>query len=76
MPDLKQSWKLLVLGTPVLVLMLSSIALTGYLSYDLIRQGLREGQVGPVLLGSLIAASWILMFYKTAKARLRAEPAL
>jgi hypothetical protein len=59
-----------LLGIPVLILMLASIALTGYLAVDLISQGLREGQVSPLILGSLLAATWILMFYKTAKARL------
>jgi len=62
--------KLLLLGIPVLVLVLASIALTAYLSYDLIGQGIRERSAGPLLLGLMIAALWILMFYKTAKARL------
>lgn len=75
MPDLKQRWKLVLLGLPVMVLVLASIALTAYLSYDLISQGIQHRQASPLILGSLIAAMWILMFYKTAKARLAAATA-
>lgn len=70
MSDRKQGFKILFLGIPVLVLILASIALTGYFSYDLIGQGLRDRAVGPLLVGVMIAALWILMFYKTIKARL------
>ena len=76
MTDRKQGLKLLFLGLPVLVLVLASIALTGYLAYDLIFQGIREQAVGPLLLGIMIAACWILMFYKTAKARLTPQSGL
>ena len=65
----KQKWKLLFLGVPLLVLVFASIALTAFLSVDLILQGLRDGQPGSLLLGGLLGAMWILMFYKTARAR-------
>lgn len=65
----RQTWKLLVLGIPVLILVFASIALTAYLSVDLIAQGLRDRAAGPLVLGTLIAALWLLMFYKTARTR-------
>jgi hypothetical protein len=68
----KQRWKLLFLGVPLLVLVFASIALTAFLSVDLILQGVRDRQPGPALLGALLAALWIGMFYRTARARLKA----
>ncbi len=67
--DRKQLGKLLFLGVPVLVLVLAGIAITAYLAVDLISQGLRDRQAGSLILGGLLAAAWMLMFYKTAQAR-------
>lgn len=66
----QQVWKLLVLGVPLLILVFASIAITAFLSVDLILRGFRDSQPGWILLGALLAAMWLLMFYKTAKARL------
>ncbi len=70
MKDRNQIWKLLFLGVPVLILVLAGIALTAMLSVDLVLLGLRNHEVGPLILGTLLATLWAFMFYKTAKARL------
>ncbi len=73
MSDLKrQASKLLFLGLPVLILVLSGIAMTGFLAATLLMQGIAEGAVGQILVGGIISALWLMMMYKTAQARLRA----
>ena len=64
-----QTKKLLVLGIPLLILVFASIALTAFLSVSLISQGLREGEMGRLALGILLAAIWTLMLYKTSRAK-------
>ena len=69
MSNSTQTKKLLVLGIPLLILVFASIALTAFLSVSLISQGLREGEMGRLALGILLAASWTLMLYKTSRAK-------
>ena len=71
----KKAIQLLLLGLPVLVLILAGIAITGFLAVDLIGRGVRDRELGPLILGGLLAASWMLMFYKTAQARAKSTRA-
>ena len=68
-------WKLLLLGIALVILVFASMALSAFISVDLILQGLRDGQAGSLLVGLLLAAMWILMLYKTATARRPASAA-
>ena len=63
------TWKYLLVGLPLVVLVLTGIAVAGVVSVELIIDGAQGGQVGRVVGGSVLAFMWILMFYKTATAR-------
>ena len=61
--------KLLLLGIPVLILVIAGIAMTAFLSVNLIIQGIGSGSISDLLLGGVIGSLWLLMFWKTLKAR-------
>lgn len=63
--------KVVFLGIPLLVLFIAGIAGTAFLSVNLFVQGIREGAVGQIAVGGVIAAMWLFMLYKTTQARRR-----
>lgn len=65
----RQRWKLLLLGVPVLILIFTSLALTAFLAVNLIISGVREAAFANLIVGSLLAALWVLMLVKTTQAR-------
>lgn len=66
-----QKTKLLVLGIPLLVLFFAGLAVTAFLSVNLLMQGIHEGAVGQIALGGIISLMWLFMLYKTTRARRR-----
>ncbi|MCP4445895.1 MAG: hypothetical protein GY811_11205 [Myxococcales bacterium] len=66
-----QKSKLIFLGLPLLVLFFAGLAMTAFLSVNLLVQGLRAGAIGQIALGGIISAMWLFMLYKTAQARRR-----
>lgn len=71
MSGARQKWKILLLGVPVLILVFASLALTAFLAVNLIISGVREAAFASLIVGSLLAALWVLMLVKTTQARLR-----
>ncbi len=65
----KQSRKLLFMGLPLLVLFVAGIAVTAFLSVNLLIQGVQTRSPASIVLGLLLAAMWLMMFLKTMKAR-------
>ena len=65
----KQSRKLMFMGLPLLVLFVAGIAVTAFLSVNLLIQGVQTRSPGSIVLGLLLAAMWLMMFLKTMKAR-------
>ncbi len=65
----KQTKMLLFVGIPLMVLVFAGIAMTAFLSFNLIVQGVAARSVGSVGLGLFLAAMWLMMCVKTLKAR-------
>lgn len=66
-----QKTKLVFLGIPLLVLFFAGVAITAFISVNLLVQGVRDGAIGQIALGAIISAMWLFMLYKTAQARRR-----
>ena len=65
----KQTLALGLVGIPLLLLVLVGIAMTAFLSVNLISSGLRENHPANLALGTLLGALWLFMLVKTAKDR-------
>lgn len=65
----KQTKMLMFVGLPLMVLFLAGIAITAFLSVNLLVQGVQTRSPGSIALGLLLAAMWLMMFVKTMRSR-------